>query len=61
MNHPPALGAHSAVISLLLILMLATRSHSFTIMVDINTMNATEAAQARLLQCDGIWFTNANS
>jgi hypothetical protein len=30
-------------------------------MIDINTMNATEAALASNLQCDGIWFTNANS
>ena len=49
------------LVSLVCVLFVLTGAAAFTIMVDINTMNATEAVQARLLQCDGIWFTNANS
>ena len=48
-------------IPLLMLSMIATGAIAFTVMVDINTINATEASQAHLLQCDGIWFINANS
>ena len=48
-------------IPLLALSMMAAGAVAFTVMVDINTINATEASQAQLLQCDGIWFTNVNS
>ena len=47
--------------ALFLLITLTTSAVAFNVMVDINTMNATEAAAAALLKCDGIWFTNANS
>ena len=47
--------------ALFLLITLTTSAVAFNVMVDINTMNATEAAAAALLKCDGIWFTSANS
>ena len=35
--------------------------NSFTVLVDINTITAEEAAKASELSCDGIWFTTVNS
>jgi hypothetical protein len=35
--------------------------HAFKIVVDVNQLNATEAAAAAMLKCDGIWFTSVNS
>jgi hypothetical protein len=51
----------AATLVCFLLMMIASGTIAFTVMVDINTMNATEATQASLLRCDGIWFTNANS